>query len=88
MLFIGQSPHRNRVRSFTLQPLAAIGFLYFACWGFPVAADDLFSQPVGYQPVVGQPHPDLELPDIESGRTVSLSGYRGRKVLLIHFASW
>lgn len=41
-----------------------------------------------YAPVVGDPHPPLELPTIEHDRTVRLSDYRGKKVLLIHFASW
>jgi hypothetical protein len=42
----------------------------------------------GYQPTVGQPHSDFVLPNIETGEPVSLSQYRGQKVLLIHFASW
>ena len=41
-----------------------------------------------YRPEVGQPHPDIVLPRIDNGRSVSLSDYRGKKVLLIHFASW
>ena len=41
-----------------------------------------------YAPVVGEPHPPLELPTVEHDRTVRLSDYRGKKVLLIHFASW
>jgi hypothetical protein len=41
-----------------------------------------------YSPKVGQRHPDFTLPDIHSGKPVSLSDFRGKKVLLIHFASW
>ena len=41
-----------------------------------------------YQPKVGQLHPDFVLPNIETGEPVSLSQHRGKKVLLIHFASW
>ena len=41
-----------------------------------------------YNPKVGQRHPDFTLPDIQTGKPVSLSGYRGKKVLLIQFASW
>ncbi len=41
-----------------------------------------------YRPCVGQRHPDFTLPAIEDGKPVSLSGLRGRKVLLVHFASW
>ncbi len=42
----------------------------------------------GYSPRVGQPHPDFTLPSIVDRAPVSLSQFRGRKVLLIHFASW
>ncbi len=41
-----------------------------------------------YRPAVGQPHPDFVLPRIDNRKPVSLSQYRGKKVLLIHFASW
>jgi hypothetical protein len=41
-----------------------------------------------YAPHVGQLHPDFTLPDIADGQPVSLSQYRGRKVLLLHLASW
>ncbi|MHC4537121.1 MAG: hypothetical protein ACYS6K_24500 [Planctomycetota bacterium] len=41
-----------------------------------------------YSPRVGQVHPDFILPDIADREPVSLSQFRGRKVLLIHFASW
>lgn len=42
----------------------------------------------GYRPEVGQPHSDFLLPSIETRQPVSLSQFRGKKVLLIHFASW
>jgi len=42
----------------------------------------------GYSPRVGQVHPDFTLPDITDREPVSLSQFRGRKVLLVHFASW
>jgi hypothetical protein len=42
----------------------------------------------GYSPRVGQPHPDFVLPSITDGRPVTLTQFRGRKVLLIHLASW
>ena len=35
----------------------------------------------------GQMHPDFILPTID-GKTLRLSDYRGKKVLLFHFASW
>ena len=36
---------------------------------------------------VGEAYPDFVLPTLE-GQDVRLSAYRGKKVLLIHFASW
>ena len=39
-------------------------------------------------PKVGQRHPDFTLPDISNGKPVSLSDFRGKKVLLIQFSSW
>ncbi len=41
-----------------------------------------------YAPKVGQRHPDFTLPAIGDHRPVSLSDFRGKKVLLIQFASW
>ncbi|MEE8452089.1 MAG: hypothetical protein V3R99_09250 [Thermoguttaceae bacterium] len=42
----------------------------------------------GYRPQIGRLHPDFTLPKLADGSPVSLSQFRGRKVLLIHFASW
>ena len=36
----------------------------------------------------GQLFPDLELPTVDGSRTVRLSDLRGRRLLLIEFASW
>ena len=41
-----------------------------------------------YAPKVGQRHPDFTLPDIATGKPATLSDFRGKKVLLIHFSSW
>jgi hypothetical protein len=41
-----------------------------------------------YRPVVGEPHVDFVLPDIDSREPVALSDFRGKKTILIHFASW
>lgn len=46
------------------------------------------AKPAVYKPVVGQPHPDFVLPNIANGKPVKLSDFRGKKVLLVHFASW
>ena len=41
-----------------------------------------------YRPKVGQRHFDFTLPRIDDRKPVSLSDFRGKKVLLINFASW
>jgi hypothetical protein len=46
------------------------------------------SAPQIYRPKVGELHVDFCLPQIGSSKPVSLSDYRGTKVLLMHFASW
>ncbi|MCP4886916.1 MAG: hypothetical protein P1U77_13035 [Rubripirellula sp.] len=60
--------------------MLSIGF--FLCWSSAMAA------PGDYDIKVGQYHPDLTLPSIESGKPISLRQFRGKKTLLIHFASW
>jgi hypothetical protein len=42
----------------------------------------------GYDCREGQPHPDFTLPRIDNEQPISLSDYLGRKVLIVHFASW
>jgi peroxiredoxin len=39
-------------------------------------------------PKVGERHPDFTLLGIADGKPVALSDFRGKKVLLIQFASW
>jgi peroxiredoxin len=41
-----------------------------------------------YAPKVGERHPDFTLPTIGDRTPTSLSDFRGKKVLLIQFASW
>ena len=41
-----------------------------------------------YAPEVGKPHPGFVLPRIDNGEPIRLSQYRGKRVLLVHFASW
>lgn len=40
------------------------------------------------QTQVGQPFPDLVFPTVDGEQTVRLSDHRGKRVLLIEFASW
>ena len=52
----------------------------FGALGAPVVAGDPWR--------VGQPLPDVRLPSIDGGAEVALSSFRGRRLLLIEFASW
>jgi hypothetical protein len=66
----------------TLRPslaLATAGILV----GSSVAA-----WPAPYAPKVAQRHPDFTLPTIGNRAPVSVSDFRGKKVLLIQFSSW
>ena len=60
---------------------AAMGLLPFLCWTVPALSAD-------YDPALGHRHPEITLPDIATGKPVSISDFLGKKVLLIHFASW
>lgn len=44
--------------------------------------------PAGLPVGVGDTFPDLVLPSVEEGEPLSLSGFRGRHLLLHFFASW
>ena len=59
---------------------------FIAAMGFVLAAAG--SARADYSPKAGDRHPDFTLANIETGKPVSLSDFRGKKVLLIHFASW
>ena len=41
-----------------------------------------------YAPKAGEPHADFILPSVDDGAPIQLSAYRGKKILLMHFASW
>jgi len=36
----------------------------------------------------GKPHANFALPEIDGSRNVRLNEFRGKKLLLFHFASW
>ena len=55
---------------------------------FVCATVDAQSKPATYRPQVGEPHPDFVLPRIDNGKPLQLSDFRGKKILLVHFASW
>ena len=46
------------------------------------------AEAAGYRPVVGQPHPDFVLPSVRDRAPIRLSAFRGKKLLLLHLASW
>jgi hypothetical protein len=54
----------------------------------PFFVNNSSAQVASYSPKVGQAHPDFILPSIEDGKPIQLSSLRGKKVLLMHFASW
>ena len=61
---------------------APIAFLFIATlFGSSVHAER-------YAPQVGQPHADFVLSSVADRAPVALSDFRGKKVLLVHFASW
>jgi hypothetical protein len=72
----GQNMLRNLLLSATIAFLSMLSF------------PESHSQVAVYQPEVGKPHPDFILPSIEDGSPIQLSDFRGKKVLLMHFASW
>lgn len=43
---------------------------------------------VADEPARGEAHPALRLPTIDGTRSIDLHALRGRKVVLIQFASW
>ena len=51
-------------------------------------ANEAHAQVSRYTPKVGEPHADFILPSIDDGMPLQLSDYRGKKVVLMHFASW
>ena len=63
---------------------------WFAMLAFGALAPRAFGDevPRGYLPKPGESHPEIRLRTIEDPRVVALSDFRGKKVLLLHFASW
>ena len=53
-----------------------------------LAATPFITAAAGPNPKPGQPHPDFIFPTIDDRRPMTLSQFRGQKVLLIEFASW
>jgi hypothetical protein len=63
-----------------------LAFTLAACGILLASTSRAWARP--YAPKVGERHPDFTLPTIGDRIPVSLSNFRGKKVLLIQFASW
>jgi len=74
-----QPPTMGRMKSTFRRSL-----VFGASISFTIAAPAAES----YSPKVGQVHPNFTLPRIDDRQATSLAEFRGKKVLLIHFASW
>jgi hypothetical protein len=60
----------------------------YVCVGLLLSAISAVDLAMADPPVVGERFPDFVLANIADGRPVALSNFRGKKVLLIQFASW
>lgn len=69
-------------------PLAVLPLAVLLIAGASLPCERTLAQSGAYRPIQGEPHPEVVLPSIEDQRAVALSQFRGKKVLLIHFASW
>ena len=59
---------------------ATAAVLFVLLWAAPSA--------LAQEPKVGELHPEIRLPTLDGSRTVSLRALRGKRVLLLQFASW
>jgi hypothetical protein len=67
---------------------ASSTLLFLLSWALATSVDLTVGNAQSYSPQIGHRHPDLTLPQIGDRKAVSLASFRGKKVLLIHFASW
>lgn len=67
-----------------MKRLLTMSLMLFIAWAVPATP----AQAERYAPRVGERHADFTLPAVSDGKPVSLAQYRGKKLLLIHFASW
>jgi len=71
-----------------IRAYAAVPAIVFATAAVFMFVNESHAQVANYAPKVGEAHPDFILPSIDDGKPLQLSSYRGKKVLLMHFASW
>lgn len=62
--------------------------ILFLLWTALLNVPKASAQSRRYSPQVGQKHLPFTLPSIQDGKSLSLAQFRGKKVLLIQFASW
>ncbi len=67
--------------------LTTTAAVFLCCCLAPTAEPSNAGEPPPIGTKVGQMYPDFILPSLD-GEPIQLSDYRGRKTLLIHFASW
>jgi len=64
------------------KPKYAIGIIFLFLLAMTASAQS------AYRIQVGEPFPDLLLPSLDDGKPLSVSNFRGEKVILHVFASW
>ncbi len=74
--------HHQTERDDMIVALCSIA-LWSAILSSEAGSNDIVETGMG----LGQRHPDFDLPNL-AGELTRLSDYRGKKVVLIHFASW
>ncbi len=64
------------------------GILFLVAGGVTASCDRSTAPTHPVVEKVGQVYPNYAFPSLEDGRPVALSSFRGKKVILHHFASW
>ena len=67
------------------QLLACLLTMTLSCFVCPTSGQEIAT---AYRVKKDEPHPDFLYPQITDREAISLSQFRGKKVLLLHFASW
>ncbi len=65
-----------------------VGLILLAALGVTITYSRRPSPTMEIGTKVGQAYPNTIFPSLEDGRPVALSEFRGKKIILHHFASW